>query len=90
MAAAHTATITEEGEEKVIRLPREVPLKLGSVSYEVKADGSLELKPSDGGERQRAWVEFLEAIAAREPDPEFMATRPMNRLPVERNLFFDE
>lgn len=90
MAAAPTATITEEGDQEVVRLPREVPLKPGSVSYEVKSDGTLEWKPVENNERQRAWTEFLDALAAREPDPEFMAERPMNRLPVERNLFPDD
>ena len=90
MAAAHIATVTEEGDEKVVRLPRKIPLKPRCISYEVRADGTLELKPFNSEERQRAWIEFLETIAARKPDPDFMAERPMNRLPVERNLFPDE
>ncbi len=90
MAAAHTATVTEEGDEKVVRFPKEVALNPGCVSYEVKADGTLELKPFNSEERQRAWIELLKAVAAREPDPDFMTERPMNRLPVERNLFPDD
>jgi hypothetical protein len=90
MAATHTDTITEEGDEKVVRFPGGVPLSRGEVTYEIKPSGELVLKQVSEqarAKRQADWIAFLDEIAARPPDPDFMKERPMNRLPIERDLW---
>ncbi len=88
--AAQIATVTQEGEEIVVRFPQDVPIQVGSVSYRIGARGEVVLAPVSTAARQEAWIAFLDRIEARDPDPEFMKERPMNRLPVERNLFPDD
>jgi hypothetical protein len=93
MAAIHTATITEEGDEKILRLPAGVPLEAGEVTYEIRSTGELVLKQLSEearARRQAVWIDFLDRIAARGPDTDFMNERPMNRIPFERDLWPDE
>jgi hypothetical protein len=92
MAQTHTATITEEGSEKVIRLPAGVPLQPGPVSVEIESNGGVHLK--SGPENvANPWIELMDAMDKLPRDEQWQAfvnvmqERPMNQPPVERNLF---
>jgi hypothetical protein len=88
--AAHTAIVTEEAGEKIVRLPSDVPLKAGLVSYIIGNQGEIVLTSPEQNDKQAAWIAWLDHIASTPRDPDFMKERPMNRPPVENKLFPDD
>ena len=51
---------------------------------EITGDVVLSARPG-----ARAWGEFFELMHSIDVPPDFMAERPMNRVPVDRDLFGD-
>lgn len=91
MAAAHTATVTEDGEDTIVRISGKINLPKGPVLVrENKSTGEVVLSSQAAPAREDSWAAFFALIDSREPDPDFMRERPMNRLPVEKNLFPDD
>ncbi len=93
MAAAHIANVTIKQDETLVHLPSGIPLQPGPVVYELRPGGEILLKPhpADSAEAKRqAWVAFLDFLDQSPSDPAFMPDRPLNRLPVDRNLFPDD
>jgi hypothetical protein len=92
MAAAHIATVTEEGVDTVVRFSGKVRLPQGPVSVrEIEGTGEIVLAPiAPSEEKADSWDAFLDHLARTPRDPEFMKERPMNRPPVDRKLFADD
>jgi len=88
--AAHTAIVTEEAGEKIVHLPSDVPLKPGPVSYTIGNQGEIVLASPEQTDKQAAWIAWLDHLDSTPRDPNFMKERPMNRPPVEKNLFPDD
>jgi hypothetical protein len=92
MAATHTATITEEDSETVVRISGKVNLPAGKVTVrEIKATGEIVLTPvRDAAQPDDTWEAFLNDMSRRPIDHEFMKHRPMNHLPGEDTLYSEE
>jgi hypothetical protein len=92
MAAAHIATVTEEGLDTVIRFSGKVRLPEGTVSVrEIEATGEIVLSPiAPSTQPGDSWGAFLDDMSRRPRDTEFMRERPMNRPPSDRKLFAEE
>jgi G3E family GTPase len=86
-----TAQITSEGDETVIRLSGHIDLPSGPASVRVTEQaGEVILTPvAEMSDRHKEWLAFLDELAARPVDEEFMKERPMNRVPVEEDFFRD-
>ncbi len=97
MAAAHTATITEEGDDTIVRIAGKISLPKGPVLVrEDESTGEVVLSSLAEAKEPRSWAEFFDRLDQLPRDEhwdnflQIMEERPMNRLPVERNLFPDE
>ena len=97
MAAAHTATVTEEGEDTIVRITGKISLLKGPVLVrENETTGEIVLSPLAEAKEPQSWAEFFRCLDQLPRDEHWdaflqvMEERPMNRLPVERNLFPDE
>ena len=94
MAAAHTATITEDGGDTIVRIPGKVMLPQGPVLVrENELTGEIVLSPVLKSSEPQSWAEFFERLDRLPRDEHWdeflqvMEERPMNRPPVERSLF---
>ena len=84
--ATKTAKIFKNGASQAVRLPAEYRFPETQVFIrrdDLTGDVVLSGRPGGG-----VWREFFENCPAGEPS-EFMANRPMNVPPGERNLFTD-
>ena len=91
MAAAPTATVRTDGNDSVIRFEGKISLPEGPVCMrENPHTGEIVLSARLTPSHPESWADLFALIDSREPDPEFMRERPMNRLPVEKNLFPDD
>ncbi len=94
MAAAHTATIVEDGDDTIVRFAGRVRLPAGPVLVrEDESTGEIILAPVPQSGETNPWIDFFDAMDAIPRDERWdafvqvMKERPMNRPPVERNLF---
>lgn len=97
--ATHTAVdvsahVTTEGNETVIRIPGPGHLPSGRVNARANlVTGEMVLTPEQSSSAPTTWAEFFDHMDAQPRDEhwdEFMKVmkeRPMNRPPVERDLF---
>jgi antitoxin VapB len=87
MAQVKTAKLFRNGASQAIRLPAEFRFEGTEVFIardERTGDVILSSRPPAGD-----WGEFFHFLRATEDAPAFMADRPMNQLPAERDLFAD-
>jgi hypothetical protein len=85
------AEIASEGDDTVIRIPGQIDLQPGSISMRLtEQTGEIILTPvAEMSDRHKKWLSFLDELAARPSDEEFMRERPMNSPPLEKSLFPD-
>ncbi len=87
MPATHIAEVLNDGDTQTIRIPAE--LHLDTTVVEIRRNdstGELILAPR----RPRTWAEFFERLNQSEPEPTFMANRPLNTISVDRDIFADD
>ncbi|MEN3794620.1 AbrB family transcriptional regulator [Fulvimarina sp. MAC3] len=88
MSATRRAKLFTNGARQAVRLPAEFRFDGDEVYIrrdETTGDVVLSTRPGT-----RAWSDFFELMETIEVLDAFMADRPMNRLPVERDIFGDE
>ncbi len=88
MAETRIAKLFKNGSSQAVRLPAEFRFEGGEIYVtrdELTGDVVLSNRPG-----AKAWREFFELVRSVSAPDEFMADRPMNTLPRERNLFADE
>ena len=93
MAATHTAIITEEAEDFIVRFPKPVHLTSGEAFFaEDPQTGNILLfsTTQTSSKTQDSWLTFLDDMRKKVEDPSFLSQRPGNRIPCDRNLFPDE
>jgi antitoxin VapB len=85
MPQTRVAKLFKNGSSQAVRLPVEFRFE-GDEVYatrdEVTGDVILSHRPG-----APAWREFFEMVRSIDIPDEFMAERPMNRRPVERDIF---
>jgi antitoxin VapB len=85
MSQTRIARLFKNGSSQAVRLPAEFRFE-GNEVYatrdEVTGDVILSDRPG-----APVWREFFEMVRAVDIPDEFMAERPMNNRPVERNIF---
>jgi antitoxin VapB len=83
-----TAKLFKNGSSQAVRLPAEFRFE-GSEVYvmrdEITGDVILSRRPG-----AKVWKDFFEMLHSIDVPEDFMAERPMNQPPRERNLFADE
>jgi antitoxin VapB len=88
MPQTRTAKLFKNGASQAVRLPAEFRFE-GSEVYatrdEQTGDVLLSTRPGAG-----SWAEFFALMRTIDVPEEFMAERPMNALPRERDLFRDK
>lgn len=87
MSAPRPAKLFKTGNSQAVRLPSEFRFDREEVYIsrdEVSGDVVLSTRPG-----ARAWDDFLALIHSIDAPEEFMAERPMNVIPHERDLFAD-
>ncbi len=89
--STRTAFVTSEGDETVVRISGRVRLASGPVAIrEIEATGELILAPLETVNPPDTWTSFFARLNQRPGDPRFMSERPMNRIPLEKDLFGDD
>ena len=85
MRETRMAKLFKNGASQAVRLPAEFRLP-GDEVYVTRDDvtGDLLLSVHPG---MKVWDDFFALIHSINVPPDFMAERPMNALPKERNLF---
>ncbi|MGI8772061.1 MAG: antitoxin [Acidobacteriaceae bacterium] len=88
MTETRTAKLFKNGASQAVRLPSEFRFS-GDEVYISRDDatGNVVLSDSPGAE---VWGSFFDLMRAVDVPADFMEDRPMNRLPVERDLFAKE
>lgn len=88
MTDTKTAKLFKNGSSQAVRLPAEFRFE-GSEVYvmrdEITGDVILSRRPG-----AKVWRDFFEMMHSIDVPDSFMAERPMNQPPRERNLFADE
>jgi antitoxin VapB len=87
MPDTRIAKLFRNGASQAVRLPagfRFAGDRVYATRDEITGDVVLSARP--GG---RTWGEFFELMHSIEVPPDFMAERPMNRVPVDRDVFGD-
>jgi antitoxin VapB len=85
MGQENVAKLFRNGASQAVRLPAEYRFEGTEVFISRDAEtGDVILSTRPGA---RAWSEFFQHLRSMEDTPEFMSDRPMNRLPVERDIF---
>jgi len=87
MPETRVAKLFKNGASQAVRLPAEFRFEGNEVFAtrdERTGDVVLSARPS-----ARAWAEFFELRDSVEIPDDFMADRPMNQTPIERDLFMD-
>lgn len=87
MPETRVAKLFRNGASQAVRLPAEFRFE-GNEVYATRDErtGDVVLSTWPGA---RAWAEFFELMRTIDVPDDFMAERPMNVLPTERNLFGD-
>ncbi|PSH60930.1 antitoxin [Phyllobacterium sophorae] len=87
MAEARIAKLFKNGASQAVRLPAEFRFE-GEEVYVTRDErtGDVVLSSRPGA---RGWADFFELMQTIDVPEDFMAERPMNVPPVERNLFGD-
>jgi antitoxin VapB len=85
VAQTNVAKLFRNGASQAVRLPAEFRFE-GTEVFISRDDetGDVVLSTRPGS---KAWAEFFRLLRATEDAPEFMPDRPMNQLPVEKNIF---
>lgn len=88
MSQTRTAKLFKNGASQAVRLPTDFRFE-GSEVYvtrdEVSGDVVLSARPGAA-----TWADFFELMRSIDVPPDFMAERPMNAPPRERDVFDDE
>jgi antitoxin VapB len=88
MPETRIAKLFKNGNSQAVRLPAEFRFE-GEEVYatrdEVTGDVVLSNRPGS-----KAWSDFFELMHSIDVPPDFMAERPMNVVPRERDLFSEE
>ena len=87
MPDTRIAKLFRNGASQAVRLPAGFRFAGGQVFAtrdEITGDVVLSAHPG-----ARTWREFFELMHSIEIPPDFMAERPMNRVPVDRDVFGD-
>lgn len=88
MAETRIAKLFKNGSSQAVRLPAEFRFtgdEVYATRDEVTGDVLLSDRPG-----AKVWRDFFELVHSIDGSGEFMANRPMNRPPKERNLFSEE
>lgn len=88
MPDTRTAKLFKNGASQAVRLPADFRFEGDEVFAtrdEVTGDVVLSSKPG-----AKAWGDFFRLMRSMDVPADFMADRPMNVLPVERELFGEE
>lgn len=88
MTETKTAKLFKNGSSQAVRLPAEFRFEGNEVYVtrdEITGDVILSHRPG-----ARMWRDFFELMQHIDMPDEFMADRPMNQPPQERNLFAGE
>ena len=85
MSATRIAKLFKNGASQAVRLPAEFRFE-GDQVYVTRDDrtGDVVLSSRPGAQ---GWAEFFEFMDTLAVPPDFMADRPLNAPPQERNLF---
>ena len=88
MPKTRIAKLFKNGSSQAVRLPAEFQFD-GSTVYATRDEitGDVVLSGQPG---VQAWRDFFEMMRALDVPDEFMAERPMNVLPQDRQLFAEE
>ncbi len=88
MIETRIAKLFKNGASQAVRLPAEFRFE-GEEVFVTRdnATGDVVLSTRPGA---KAWDEFFELLHAMDVPADFMAERPLNRVPPERGLFDDE
>ena len=88
MPNTRIAKLFKNGASQAVRLPADFRFD-GDEVYATRDDltGDVVLSNRPGA---KTWSEFFEMMRSIEVPADFMAERPMNTVPKERNLFKDE
>lgn len=88
MPETRTAKLFRNGASQAVRLPSDFRFS-GDEVYISRdpATGNVVLSDSPGAE---AWNRFFDLLHSLDIPPDFIAQRPLNRLPIERDLFAEE
>lgn len=88
MPKPRTAKLFKNGASQAVRLPADFRFE-GEEVYITRdeASGDVVLSTRPGA---RTWGDFFDLMQTIDVPPEFMAERPMNVLPPERNLFAED
>ena len=88
MPEPRTAKLFKNGSSQAVRLPADFRFE-GNKVYITRdeATGDVVLSTRPGA---RTWGDFFELMQTIDVPPEFMADRPMNVPPAERNLFAED
>jgi antitoxin VapB len=85
MTQTNTAKLFRNGASQAVRLPAEFRFKGTEVFISRdEATGNVVLSAFPG---KSAWEEFFRELREIPDTPEFMADRPMNQIPEERDIF---
>jgi antitoxin VapB len=88
MSEIRVAKLFMNGASQAVRLPAEFRFEGSEVYVSRDAEtGDVVLSTRPGA---KAWNNFFALMKTIEVPEDFMAERPMNRLPGERGLFEDE
>jgi antitoxin VapB len=88
MPHTRIAKLFKNGSSQAVRLPAEFRFE-GDEVYATRDEltGDVVLSNRPGA---KTWSEFFEFMRSIDVPADFMADRPLNTLPVARNLFGDE
>lgn len=88
MSKTRIAKLFKNGSSQAVRLPADFRFE-GDEVYATRDErtGEVVLSPQPGA---AAWAEFFELLNSIDVPDDFMAERPLNHPPTERNLFGDE
>ncbi|MGZ8250457.1 antitoxin [Methylomagnum sp.] len=88
MSETRVAKLFKNGASQAVRLPAEFRFD-GNEVYITRdeATGDLRISARPGA---KTWGDFFELLRSKEVPEDFMAERPMNTLPRERDVFGDE
>ena len=85
MSETRKAKLFKNGASQAVRLPADFRFEGDEVYVtrdEVRGEVVLSSRPGS-----RTWGEFFEVMETIDVPAEFMAERPMNRLPLDRDAF---
>ncbi len=85
MGETRVAKLFKNGASQAVRLPAD--FRFDGTEVYISRDertGDVILSTNPGA---RTWADFFELMEAIDVPDDFMRERPMNTLPVERNLF---